>query len=101
MCSARRGINLGADAGANSPTGAVNEVAIDAGTMVRILFHNGEITAGCAVPGLAGRDRTVGHDLLADHQIGALLGKRNNNVDVVRRRLSKQRLIYLQRCLAC
>ena len=87
MCSAGRGIDLGADAGANSPTGAVDEVAIDAGTMVRILFENGEITAGCAVPGLAGRDRTVGHDLLADHQIGALLGKGDNNVDVVRRRL--------------
>src|SRR4029453_17125723 len=68
--------------------------------MVRILFHNGEITAGCAVPGLAGRDRTIGHDLLANHQIGALLGKGNNNVHVVRGRLLKQRLIYLQRCLA-
>ena len=99
MCPARRGINLGADARANSPTGAVDEVAIYAGTMIRIFFHYGEITAGCAVPGLAGRDRTVGHDLLADHQIGALLGKGNNNVDVVRCRLSEQRLIYLQRCL--
>jgi len=95
MCSAGSGIDLGADAGANSAAGAVDEVAIDAGTMVRILFHNGEITAGRAVPGLAGRDWTVSHDLLADHQIGALLGKGNNNVDVVRRRLSKQRLIYL------
>src|SRR5580765_765836 len=100
MCSAGRGINLGADASANSPAGAVDEVAIDTGTMVRIFFHNGEITAGCAVPGLAGRDRTVGHDLLADHQIGALLGKGNNNVHVVRRRLPKQRLIYLQWWLA-
>src|SRR6478672_4598208 len=99
MCSTRRGINLGADAGANSPARAVYEIAIDAGTMVRILFQNGEITAGCAVPGFAGRDRTVSHDLLADHQIGALLGKGNNNVDVVRRRLLKQRLIYLQRWL--
>ena len=100
MCSARRGINLGADAGANSPAVAVDEVAIDAGTMVRILFENGEITAGCGVPGLAGRDRTVGPDLLSDHSIRALLGKGNNNVDVVRRRLSKQRLIHLQRLLA-
>ena len=100
VCPARCGINLGADACANSPARAVDEVAIDAGTMVRILFENGEITTGCAVPGLAGRDRTIGHDLLADHQIGALLGKGDNNVDVVRRRLSKQRLIYLQRFLA-
>ena len=100
MCSAWCGVNLGADAGANSPARAVDEVAIDAGTMVRILFHNGEITAGRAVPGLARRDRTVGHNLFADHQIGALLGKRNNDVDVVRRRLLKQRLIYLQRFLA-
>ena len=99
MSSARRGINLGADTGANNPTGAVDEVAIDAGTMVRILFENGEITAGCGVPGLAGRDRTVGHNLLADHQISALLGKRNNNVDVVRRRLFEQSLVYLQRFL--
>ena len=100
MCSARRGIDPGADAGANNPTRAVDEVAIDTGTMVRILFPNGEITAGRAVSGLAGRDRTVGHDLLADHQVGALLGKGNNNVNVVRRRLFKQRLIYLQRFLA-
>ncbi len=99
MCSAGGGIDLGADAGANNPTRAVNEVAIDAGTMVRVLFENGEMTGGRAVPGLAGRDRTIGHDLLADHQIGALLGKRDNNVHVVRRRLLKQRLIYLQRLL--
>jgi len=83
MCSARCGIGLSADACANNPTRSIDEVTIDAGTMVRILFHNGEITAGCAVPGLAGRDRTIGHDFLADHQIGALLGKRDNNVDVV------------------
>ena len=100
MCSAGRGIDLGADAGANNPTRSIDEVAIDAGTMVWILFENGEMTAGCAVPGLTGRDRTIGHDFLADHQIGALLGKGNNNVDVVGRRLSEQRLIYLQRFLA-
>jgi len=95
MCSARRGINLGADASANNPTGAIDEVAVDAGTMVRIFFENGEITAGCAVSSLARGDRTIGHDLLANHQIRALLRKGDNNVDVVRRRLPKQRLIYL------
>src|SRR4029453_3439425 len=100
MCSARRGINVGADAGTNDPARAVDEVAIYTGTMVRILFHNGEITAGCAVPGLAGRDRTIRHDLLADHQVGALLGKRDDNVNVVRRCLPEQGLIYLQRLLA-
>src|SRR5436190_16035264 len=99
MCSTGGGIDLGADAGANNPTRAVNEVAINAGTMIRILFENGEMTARGAVPGLAGRNGTVGHDLLANHQIGALLGKRNDNVHVVRRRLLKQRLIYLQRLL--
>jgi len=67
MCSAGGGIDVGADAGANNPTGTVDEVAVDAGTMVRVLFENGEMTAGCAVPGLAGRDGTIGHDLLADH----------------------------------
>lgn len=95
MCSAGGGIDLGADACANDPTRAVNEVAVNAGTMVRILFENGEMTTGCAVPGLARRNGAVGHDLLADHQIGALLGKRDDNVHVVRRRLLKQRLIYL------
>ena len=100
MCSAGSGIALGADAGANNPTGAVDEVAIDAGTMIRIFFKNGEMTLRCAVPSFAGRDRTIGHDLLADHQIGALLGKGNNNVDVVRRCLLKQRLIHFQRWLA-
>ena len=99
MCSTGGGIDLGADAGANDSTGAVNEVAINAGTMVRILFENGEIPARCAVPGLAGRNGTVGHDLLADHQIGALLWKRDDNAYVVWRRLPKQRLIYLQRWL--
>ena len=100
MCSAGRGIDLGADAGANNPTGAVDEVAIKAGTMVWILFHHGEITPWCAVPGLTGRDRTIGCDLLTYHQIGALFGKRDANVHVVRRCLSKHRLIYLQRFLA-
>ena len=73
MGSAGGGIGLGADSGANNPTRTVNEVAINAGTMVWILFENGEMTGGRAVPGLAGRDWTVGHDLLAYHQIGALL----------------------------
>ena len=99
MRTARRGINFGAYARTNNPTVAVDEVAIDTRPMVGIFFHDGEITAGCGVPGLAGRDRAIGHDLLADHQIGALLGKRNNNVHVVRRGLSEQRLIYLQRFL--
>jgi len=100
MCSAGSGIDLGADAGANNPTGAVDEVAVDAGTMVRILFENGKMTGGCAVSGFAGRDRTIGCDLLADHQIGALLGKRDANAHVVRRCLFEHRLIYLQRFLA-
>src|SRR5215471_1143915 len=100
MCSAGGGIDLGADAGTDNPTGSVDEVAIEAGTMVGIFFENGEMTAGRAVPGLAGRNRTIGHDFLADHQIGALLGKGDNNVHVVRGRLLEQRLIYLQRFLA-
>ena len=87
MCSARRGIDLRADAGANNPTGAVDEVTIDTRTMLPIFFENREITAGCAVPGLAGRDRAIGHDSLADHQVGALLCKGDNNVHVVWRRL--------------
>ena len=87
MCSAWRRINLGANAGANHPAGAVDEIAIDAGMMVGILLENGEITARCSVAGLAGRDRAVGHDLLPDHQIGALLRKRNNNVHIIWRRL--------------
>src|SRR6516164_2198532 len=99
MCSAWRRIGLRADAGANNPTRAVHEVAIDAGTMIRIFFKNGETTGGCAVPGLAGRDRTIGCDLLADHQIGALPGNRDANVHVVRRGLFEHRLIYLQRFL--
>ena len=93
MCSAGGGIDLRADAGANGPTRAVNKVTIDAGTMVRILFENREITARCAVPGLAGRDRAIGHDSLADHQVGALLCKGDNNVHIVRRRLFEQRVI--------
>ena len=67
MCSARRGINLGADARTNNPTVAVDEVAIDAGTMVGILFEDRETAAGGRVPGLAGRNRAIGHDLVADH----------------------------------
>ena len=99
MRSAGRGIGLGADAGANNPTRAIDEVAIDAGTMIRIFFKNGEMTGGCAVPGLAGRDRTICCDLLADHQVGALPGNGDANMHVVRRRLFEHRLIYLQRFL--
>ena len=95
MRPAGRGIDLGADAGANNPTRTVNEVTVDARPMVRILFENGEVTARRAVPGLAGRDRTIGCDFLADHQIRALLWKRHNDVHVVGSRLFKQRLIYL------
>src|SRR3954469_11653072 len=100
LCSARRGINLCANPGANNSTVAVDEVAIDAGMMVGILLENGEITARRSVAGLAGRDRAVGHNLLPDHQIGALLRKRNNNVHVIWRRLFQQRLVYLQRLLS-
>ena len=67
MRSARRGINLGADARTDNPTVAVDEIAIDAGTMVGIFFHDGETTAGRGVSGFAGRDRAIGHNLLADH----------------------------------
>src|SRR6516225_5737215 len=100
MCSARRRIDLGADPGANNATRAVDEVAIDTGTMVRIFFENGEMTRGCAVPGLAGRDWTIGCDFVADHQIGTLPGKRDANVHVVRGCLFKHGLIYLQWFLA-
>src|SRR5205823_832668 len=55
MCSARRGIDLRADAGANNPTGAVDKVTIDTRTMVRIFFEYREITARCARPGTAHR----------------------------------------------
>src|SRR5215468_425505 len=99
MCSAGCGISLRADAGANNPTGPVNEIPIDARTMVRILFQNGEMTLGCAVPSFAGRDWTISCDLVADHQVGALPGNRNANVHVVWRRLFEYRLIYLQRRL--
>src|SRR4051794_18221690 len=100
MCSARRGINLCANPGANNSTVAVDEVAIDAGMMVGILLENGETTARCSVAGLAGRDRAVGHDLLPNHQIGALLEERNNNMHIIWRCLFQQRLVYLQRFLA-
>ena len=83
MCSAGGGIDLGADAGTDNPTGSVDEVAIEAGTMVGIFFENGEMTAGCAVAFLAGRDWTIGCELVADHQIGALPGKRDANAHVV------------------
>src|SRR6266545_4397206 len=96
MCSAGGGIDPSADPCANNTTGAVDEVAIKTGTMVWILFHHGEITPGCAVPGLTGRDRTIGCDFVADHQIGALLRERDANAHVVRRRLFEHRLIYLQ-----
>ena len=100
MCSAGSGIGLGADAGANNPARAVDEIAINARTMIRIFFENGEMTSGCAVSGLAGRDRTVSRDFLANHQIGALPGNRNANVHIVRRCLFEHGLIYLQRGLA-
>ena len=46
MCSAGGGIDFGADARADSATRVVNKVAINAGTVIRILFHDGEMARG-------------------------------------------------------
>src|SRR6266540_3697197 len=52
MCSAGRSIDFGADACADSAAGAVNKVAINVGTMVRIFFQHTEIARGRSVPRL-------------------------------------------------
>src|SRR5947209_8732946 len=67
--SARRRIDVSANAAAHDPAAAVDEIAVKAGVVVRILFHDAKMSAWRFMSTFAGRNRPVGDNLLADHQI--------------------------------
>src|SRR5438477_2775769 len=81
MRSARRRIDVSANAAAHDPAAAVDEIAVKAGVMVRILFHDAKVSAWRFVSAFAGRNRSVGDNLLADHQISALFGNGHDDMD--------------------
>src|SRR5205807_4912925 len=74
MGSARRRIDVSANAAAHDTAAAVDEIAVKARVMARILFHDAKVSAWRFVSAFAGRNRPVGDNLLADHQISTLLG---------------------------
>ena len=94
MRSAGRGIDSRADTRAHDAAPAIDKIAIDTGMMIRVFFQNAQVAFWGAMTAFARRNWLVGHDVLADHEIGALLGKRDDNVCVVARRLFQQALIH-------
>lgn len=61
------------NAAAHRAAAGVFVVAVEAGVMVFIFFQDREFTRWAFMPPFAGRDRTVYCDLIACHQVGALL----------------------------
>ena len=99
MRSAWRRIDMGTHTRAHDTARAVNEVAVKTRMVVRVFLHHVEMSARRLVSALAGRNRSVRHDLLAEHQVSALFRNGNHDVGVVRRRLGQQALIHVQRWL--
>ena len=65
MRSAGRGIDTCAHSRAHDSPRTVAKITVERGMMIRILFQNSEMAGRRTVAVLAGRNRTVDHDLLA------------------------------------
>ena len=52
--TAWRGIASRTDASPHHAAGTVNEIAVETGMMVRVLFHDREVSFRCLVPASAG-----------------------------------------------
>src|SRR5207244_553109 len=88
--SARRRIDVSANAGAHDTAATVDEIAVETGMVVRVFFHDTEMSAWRFMSALARRNRSVGDNLFTDHQVSALFGNGNNDVGGVRGSLSEQ-----------
>src|SRR5678816_2994444 len=91
--SARRGITARTDPSAYCTAGTVHEVAVKTGVMIGVLFHYVEMSPRCFVSASSRRDRSIGYDLVSDHEVSPLFRNRNDNTRVVLRCLFEQRLI--------
>ena len=69
--------------------------------MIGILFENSEMTGGRAMTAFAGRYRTVDHDLLANHEIGALFGIETTMWTLLGVSFPEERLIDFNPDLVC
>src|SRR5437764_13105928 len=96
MGSAWRRIDVSANSRADDSAPAVDEIAVKTGVMIGILFHHAKMSSWGLVSAFPGRNRSVRHNLLANHQIGALFGNRHHDVGTFRRRLGEELLIHLQ-----
>ena len=83
--STRRGIASRTDAGTYCAAGTVNEIAVETGVMIGVLFHHIKVSSRCFVSPSAGGDRTICHDLVPDHKVSPLLWNRDDDVRIVRR----------------
>ena len=71
-----------ADAGADDAISAVAKCAVNRGTMIGVLFEDGEFAGGGFVAGLPAGDGAVDADLIADHKINTLAGDIDDDCDV-------------------
>src|SRR5439155_12891897 len=67
--------------------------------MIRIFLKHAHVAPGRFVSASARRNRTIGDDLISDHEVSPLLRNRNDDARVVRRCLIEHRLIHFQRVL--
>ncbi len=81
------------DPGANSSTyhaaRRVHKIAIQIRMVIRVFLKHVQVARRRLVSASAGRDWTIGHDLVVDHEVSALLRNRDDDVCIVRRRLFK------------
>src|SRR5439155_12998672 len=97
--AARSRIDPGTDSSAYYAARRVHKFAVQIGMVIRVFLKHVQMPCWRLVSAFAGRDWTIGHDLVVDHQVSALLWNRDDDVYIVRRRLFKYRLIHLQRRL--
>ena len=87
VCSARCGLAARTDSTTYYAAGTVHEVAVKTGMMIRVLFHDVEMSVRRFVSASARRDWAIGHDLVPDHKVSPLLWDRDHDARIVLRRL--------------
>jgi len=85
--AARSRIDVGTDSGAHYTTRSIYKVAVEIGIVIRVFLKHAHVARGRLVSTSARRDRAIGHDLVADHEVTSLLWNRDDDVRVVQRSL--------------
>src|SRR5882724_3001812 len=85
MRAARSGIGAGADPPAHGTTRTIHKVSVQTGVMIRVFLEHVLMAGRRFVSASTGRNRTIGDDLFADHEVSPLLRNRYGNTGVIGR----------------